>query len=125
MLLLRVQVLPPDQDHRAVRIDYAVEAQDIAFTDVSGKRKHAAIDFMAAAWDKHNQDIGHVTDKMETSIRPEVFDQVMKTGLPMHQELELKPGSYLLRLGVIDRGSQKIGTVDVPLTIPASEISKK
>jgi VWFA-related protein len=125
MLLLRVQVLPPDQDHKAVRIDYAVEAQDIAFTDVSGKRKHAAVDFMAAAWDKHNQDVGHATDLMETSIRPEQFEQVMKTGLPMHQELELKPGSYLLRLGVIDRGSQKIGTVDVPLTIPASEISKK
>ena len=125
MLLLRVQVLPPDQGNKLVRIDYAVEAQDIAFADAPDKRKHAAIDFMATAWDKKNQDAGHATDTMQTAIRPELFDQVLKTGLPMHQELNLKPGSYLLRLGVIDRGSQKIGTVDVPLTIPGSEAAKK
>jgi len=40
--------------------------------------------------------------------------------LPFHQELDLKPGSYTLRLGVLDRGSQKIGTVDVPLTVGGS-----
>ncbi len=125
MLLLRVQVLPPDQEHKAVRIDYAVEAQDIAFADASDKRKHADIDFMATAWDKTNQDAAHVTDTMQATIRPELFDQVLKTGLPMHQELDVKPGSYLLRLGVIDRGSQKIGTVDVPLTIPGGKTGKK
>ncbi len=125
MLLLRVQVLPPDQEHKAVRIDYAVEAQDIAFADAPDKRKHADIDFMAAAFDRQNQDAAHVTDTMQATIRPELFDQVLKTGLPMHQELEVKPGSYLLRLGVIDRGSQKIGTVDVPLTIPGEEAAKK
>jgi hypothetical protein len=42
----------------------------------------------------------------------------MKTGIPLHQELDLKPGTYMLRLGVIDRGSQRIGTVDVPVTVP-------
>ena len=69
MLLLRVQVLPPGPENRLVRIDYAVEAQDIAFTDTPDKRKQAAIDFMATAWDKKNQDAAHVTDTMQAAIR--------------------------------------------------------
>jgi hypothetical protein len=49
----------------------------------------------------------------------------MQTGFPAHQELELKPGTYTLRLGVIDRGSQKIGTVDLPITIAATATATK
>jgi hypothetical protein len=57
---------------------------------------------------------------MDATLRPEAYQEVMRTGLPFHQELDLKPGSYTLRLGVLDRGSQKIGTVDVPLTVGGS-----
>jgi hypothetical protein len=47
------------------------------------------------------------------------------SALRLHQELELKPGSYTLRLGVIDRGSQKIVTVDDPLTVRENEKAAK
>ncbi len=118
MVYLKAQVLPPDAEHKAVRIDYAVNAHDLVFADGTDQRKYASIDFVATAWDKDSKLVTHTADTMNATLRPEVFDQVMKTGLPFHQELELKPGKYLLRLGVLDRGSQKIGTVDVPLTIP-------
>jgi VWFA-related protein len=123
MLLLRVQVLPPDLEHSAVRIDYAVAAQDLGFTDATdtNKDKHANIEFVAIAWDKNHLDAGHVVDTSEVWVGTSAFEEVMLTGFPGHQELELKPGSYVLRLGVIDLVSQKIGTVDVPLTIPARE----
>jgi VWFA-related protein len=122
MLLLRVQVLPPDLDHTAVRIDYAVAAQDLRFTDAdANKDRHANLEFMAIAWDKNHQDAGHAIDTTEASVGTSAFKQLMQTGFPSHQELELKPGSYTLRLGVVDLVSQKIGTVDVPLTVPAIE----
>jgi hypothetical protein len=38
--------------------------------------------------------------------------------------LLLKPGSYQLRLGVMDRLSGRIGTLDVPLTIEAKAAAK-
>jgi VWFA-related protein len=127
MLLLRVQVLPPDLEHSAVRIDYAVAAQDLGFTDATdtNKDKHANIEFVAIAWDKNHLDAGHVVDTSEGWVGTSAFEEVMLTGFPGHQELELKPGSYVLRLGVIDLVSQKIGTVDVPLTVPASENQEK
>ena len=125
MLLVKAQVLPPDSEHKAVRIDYAVDSSDISFADAADQKKHAAVDFMSVAWDKDFKSAGYSTDTMEADFLPAVYKQIMQTGFPAHQELNLKPGTYTLRLGVIDRGSQKIGTVDVPLTITATEPPKK
>ena len=125
MLLVKAQVLPPDSQHKAVRIDYAVDPHDISFNDSPDQKKHAAVDFMSVARDGDFKSAGYVTDAVEADFLPEVYKQIMQTGFPAHQELELKPGTYMLRLGVIDRGSQKIGTVDLPLTVTATEPAKK
>jgi len=126
-LLLKVQVLPPDAEHDKVQIDYAVDAHDINFIDAD-QRKKASIDFVAAAWDKDLKPVGRTAGGMDTTLRPEAYQQVMRTGLPFHQELDLKPGTYTLRLGVLDRGSHKIGSVQASVTVPEkgnSSISKK
>ncbi len=125
MLLVRAQVLPPDSEHSTVRIDYAVDAHDISFNDSPDQRKHASVDFMSVAWDGEFKNAGYATDSVAANFPPQAYTQVMQTGFPGHQELTLKPGTYNLRLGVIDRGSQKIGTIDLPLTIPATEPAKK
>jgi hypothetical protein len=77
-----------------------------------------SIDFAAAAWDKDLKLAAHVVETMDAKIRAEAYQQVLKSGLPYHQELQLKPGAYTLRVGVLDRNSKKIGSVAVPITIP-------
>ena len=117
MVLMKVKVLPPDATSKLVRIDYAVNARDVSFTDPGDQHEHAVLDFLATAWDKNNQDAGHSGKTVRATLSRQNYAQVMQTGIPLHQELELKPGTYTLRLGVIDRSSQRIGTVDVPLTV--------
>jgi VWFA-related protein len=117
-LLLRVQVLPPDPDHKVVQIDYAVGAQDINFSDSADQRKLASVDFAVTAWDKELKLAAHKVDTMEMTLRASAYQQVLQSGVPFHQELELKPGTYTLRLGVLDRGSNKIGSVQASITIP-------
>jgi hypothetical protein len=39
---------------------------------------------------------------MDATLRPQAYQEVMRTGLPFHQELNLKPGSYMLQLSVLD-----------------------
>jgi VWFA-related protein len=127
-LLVKVQVMPPDSQHDKVSIDYAVDAHDINFVDGADQRKNASVDFVATAWDKDFKQVGRVAGGMDTTLRPEAYQQVMRTGVPFHQELELKPGTYTLRLGVLDRGSRKLGSVQATVIIPEkgnSSISKK
>jgi VWFA-related protein len=125
MLLVRVQVLEPDAEHKAVRVDYAVSANSINFSDGPEQRKEAKIDFMTVAWDKDHKNAGYIQNTVNASFSPEIYQQALRTGIPMHQELELKPGKYTLKLGVIDRGSQRVGTVEVPLTIPSAQTAEK
>jgi hypothetical protein len=75
------------------------------------------LEFVAVAWDKDNHATGNVSETMDLSFQQEHYDSVMKNGLPAHLELGLKPGTYTLRLGVMDYGNGKIGTLDVPLSI--------
>jgi VWFA-related protein len=124
MLLVKAQVLLPDSEHPAVRIDYAVDSHDIHFNESADQREHAAVDFMSVAWSGEFKNAGSTTDTVEANLPAADYRKVLQTGFPAHQELELKPGTYTLRLGVIDRGSKKIGTVDVPITIAAREPAK-
>jgi VWFA-related protein len=109
MLIMKVQVLPPDHDHKNVTIDYAIAPGDISFKDGDDHLKHGHLDFMASAWSKENKEVAHVITPIDFHMRKEVYDQIQQTGVPAHQELELKPGTYLLRVGVMDRQTQKIG----------------
>jgi VWFA-related protein len=117
MLLLKVQVLPPDREHKEVRIDYAVAPSDITFIDAADRLKHARVDFIVSAWGSDNKLAAHASMQIDFHLRLEKYEEALRTGIPAHQELDLKPGKYTLRLGVMDRASQKLGTVDVPLTI--------
>jgi VWFA-related protein len=119
MLLLRVQVLPPDSKNSKVRIDYGVYAPDLDFTDSSDHSKHVQLEFVAAAWDKNHVAAGNGSQTINLALKPEDYEAVLQNGLSSHLELELKPGNYNLRLGVMDDGNQKIGTLDVPLRIAA------
>jgi len=123
-LLMRVQVLPPSADRKTVSIDFAISPGDLLFEDGADQRKSATVDFMVVALDKNLKQTVVESNTVDANMRPETYAGVLKRGFPGHIDLELKPGSYILRLGAIDRNSQKIGTVDVPLNIPA-ETAKK
>jgi hypothetical protein len=118
MLLLRVQVLPPDTKKDAIKIDYGVYAPDITFHDSEDHYKHAKLEFVAVAWDKKNAAAGSASQTMDLGMKPSTYQATLEHGVPAHLELALKPGTYKLRLGVLDYGSGKIGTLEVPLWIP-------
>ncbi len=80
MLLVKAQVLPPDSQHKAVRIDYAVDSHDISFDDSPDQKKHAAVDFMSVARDGDFKSAGYATDTVEADFLPEVYKQIMQTG---------------------------------------------
>jgi len=122
MLLMKVQVMAPDSDHPAVRIDYALSPDGITFSDGADGKKETKIDFMAVAWDHDRKDAGYVQNTVDASLPADEYRKALRTGILMHQELALKPGNYTLKLGVIDRGSQKIGTVEAPITIPVAAV---
>jgi VWFA-related protein len=123
MLLLRVKVSANQGVGDSVGIDYGVYAADVAF---SGEAiKHAKLEFVAVAWDRNNKPAGNISQTMDLDLQKETFEKMQNTGVPAHQDLTLKPGEYRLRLGVMDYASGKIGTLEVPVTVPAPQPASK
>jgi VWFA-related protein len=117
MLLVTLRVAPPDTSSKAVRIDYSIDLSGINFNDTTDNRKRAILDCMAVALDGNGNIAGQIANTMDATLQPEEFLAFQRTGLPAHQELVLPPGTYELRVGVLDRASRRIGTVNLPLVV--------
>jgi VWFA-related protein len=125
MVFFTAQVLPPDDNHKDVRITYIVNPNSVTFEDVPEQKKHIVLDCIAIAYDKEGKEVAHAADTLDGSIPTSAYETVMTHGVPAKQELTLKPGVYNLRLGVMDRVSQQIGTLDVPLVISELATAQK
>jgi VWFA-related protein len=118
MVFFTATVLPPDATHKDVRIQYVVNPNTITFEDVPDHKKRIVLDCIAIAYDKEGHEVAHASDTLDGAIQAAAYETVMARGVPAKQEMTLPPGVYNLRLGIMDRVSQQIGTLDVPLVIP-------
>ncbi len=118
MVFFTATVVPPDAKDKDVRIVYIVNPNSVTFADVADQKKHVVLDCMAIAYDKEGREVAHASDTLDGAIKQAAYESVMAHGVPAQQIISLKPGTYNLRLGVMDRASQQIGTLDVPLVVP-------
>jgi VWFA-related protein len=125
MVLFVAQVLPPDDKHKDVRVQYIVNPNSVTFEDVPDKKKHLTLDCIIVAYDKEGHEVAHASDTLDGAIPATAYEAVLTHGVPAKQEISLTPGVYNLRLGVMDRVSQQIGTLDVPMVIPDTSSARK
>lgn len=118
-LIIQARVLPKEGENTAV-IDFLVDVHDLQFLMSADHRPQPNVMFVAAAWDAQGAPKGSVTGTYQQILQPADLQVLMRTGLRLQQALPLKPGTYQLRLGVVDRLSGRMGTIDVPLTIKPS-----
>jgi hypothetical protein len=70
------------------------------------------------------QPAGQISNTVDASLPAADYDAALRNGFAVHQELDLPPGNYILRLGVMDHASQKIGTLDLSLAVTAVSAAK-
>jgi VWFA-related protein len=56
---------------------------------------------------------------LNLDLDPKQYQGILKDGINFTQQLRLAPGRYRLRLGVTDTNTHRLGTVDMPIAIPA------
>ncbi|MGH9511268.1 MAG: VWA domain-containing protein [Terriglobales bacterium] len=121
---LTVQVLPADDASKKIKITYTIDIQNVNFADTPDHKKRAVIDCIAVAFNKEGIPVGQISNAMDATLSLAEYESSLRTGLGVSQELALPAGRYSLRVGVMDRGSQKIGTLDVPLAVAPTTASK-
>ncbi|HEY4379999.1 MAG TPA: VWA domain-containing protein [Acidobacteriaceae bacterium] len=106
---------------RLTRFDlvYALQPAQIAFADGPNGTHSGALEFQAAAYSSNRKLV--TTLKQATTLPLSADTDPQSDDTPIFefaQHLDLPPGRIYLRVGILDRLSNKVGTLEIPLTIP-------
>ena len=95
---------------------YAVPASQIAFTQATDGTYTGSLEFDVAAYDIDGCLVTLRSQTMRLPLTTDEYQQFLQTPFKFFQQLDLPPGQLFLRTGVKDAVSNKLGTLEVPIT---------
>lgn len=108
---------PPPAARMKVGIDFIVDPSTISSEDAGSGSKRLALEFHAAAYGPDRKIAGQKDVAIKPTVKAADFERIQQQGLPYRLDLDLPPGRYLFRLGVVDQRSGFIGTADLQLVL--------
>ena len=101
-------------------LDYAVDPRAFAFTTSADARHQARIDFAVMAYDPDGNRLNYVERGADLNLTDDVYNRVMRSGVPVHEEIDLPAGRVYLRVVVEDMNNARIGSTEIPVVVPKS-----
>jgi VWFA-related protein len=118
-IVFQAQVQPPSEKSKKVVVTFHIDPRTLAFEQKDGGMEFARLSCTVWAYgkdkDKPTMSSGTVTANLKASEYQQVMEQRF---LPCDRQLDLKPGTYALRMGVLDRATNKIGTASAQVVVP-------
>jgi hypothetical protein len=100
-------------------VDYAVTPTDLRFNSTPDGTYHDVVNFMITAFNEEGKLAASQISQMAADIKPEVFQDILLSGVRVHQEIDVPAKSAVMRLGVEDEANSHIGTIEIPLPVKA------
>jgi hypothetical protein len=98
---------------RRYRVDYAVDPEDINWQIDNGKRS-ATLEFMIVGYDNESNTVNKTNRVVPLHLSEQDVAAASRGGLRLSQEIAMPAsGEYYLRVGVLDKSNNHIGTVEV------------
>lgn len=115
-VLFYARAMPPPANGE-VKVEFLVDTHTITFETMSENQRYCNLEFQVQAFTTDGKLVKAEVQQAEAPLKPETFDRILKTGLPMPVPIKLTPGQYILHLGVRDNRTGQFGTSELPLTI--------
>ena len=97
---------------------FAIPGRQITFTDGPNSTRRASLEFDLAAYDTDGKLINSLSQSIKLPLTADQAAQLLHSPFRFYQQLDLPSGQLFLRIGILDPTSKKIGTLEIPLTIP-------
>jgi VWFA-related protein len=119
-ILFQAQVTPPGGKSNKVVVTFHVDPKTLTFEPKDGGHEFAKVTCTVWAYGKDkNKPFMSNGDTVTANLSREEYQLMMKQQFfPCKRELELKAGAYQLRLGVLDRTSDRMGTASATILVP-------
>ena len=112
-------VLPASaQAQNKFSVVFHIDPRTLAFQAGNDGLEHAELNCVVWAYPKKGDPIRVEGGTITAALPQGDYEKVMKSFFPCQRALDLKAGQYTLRLGVLDRKSNLIGTLSTPLNVP-------
>jgi VWFA-related protein len=104
---------------KKVVVTFHIDPTTVAFRHQENGHEEGKLTCTMWAYGKDkDKPAGMTSDTLNANLSKDNYQQMMKQRfLPCSRELDLKPGSYTLKLGVLDRTTNKMGTSSVPVAV--------
>jgi hypothetical protein len=100
-------------------VQYLVPARQITFAEGPGGTRKCTIAIDLAAYDVYGKLITGLSQTITSSpLTAEQYQKFLQKPFQPFQQIDLPPGEVFLRVGVLDGVSDKVGTLEIPLTVP-------
>jgi hypothetical protein len=111
-------VVPPSNETRGnVVVNFAIDPHTLAFEKSDDGLEHASVSCVVWAFSGKGDPI-RAEGSSNATFKADVFQQMMSSYFPCARTISLKPGHYTLRLGVLDRTTNQMGTTTTQVTVP-------
>jgi VWFA-related protein len=116
---LPATVLPAAVEMQHYSIDYAIDSADLRFIPLENEIHHCALSFMIATFDEDGRQLSGVSTLWSSDLNPAAYKDVISGGVRIHQEVDVPVKAVSLLLGIDDTISSHLGTLELPLPVPA------
>jgi len=96
-------------------VDFMVRWTDVKLDPLPDGRHSGKIQVGLLAYDRDGNAVNWVGATQAMNLRPEVFAAIQKSGIPAHMEIDLPNTDVYLETGIYDWGTNKAGTLEIPL----------
>jgi VWFA-related protein len=117
VLFQAAAVLPAGQAGNNVVVNFAVDPHTLSFERDQDDLQHADVTCSVAAYPSKGEAV-RTEHRVKAAFKADVYQQVQHSYFPCKNALNLKPGKYKLRLGVLDMTTNSIGTTTTQITVP-------
>ncbi|MBZ5492561.1 MAG: VWA domain-containing protein [Acidobacteriia bacterium] len=118
-VVFQAQVQPPSEKNKKVVVTFHVDPRTLAFEKKDGGVEFAKLSCTVWAYGKDKDKPIMSSSTVNANLNASEYEQIMQQRfLPCDRQLDLKPGTYALRMGVLDRASNKIGTATAQVVVP-------
>lgn len=115
-ILFHATAAPPASGQK-LTVNFAIDPHTLSYIEQPDGAQQASLGCAIVAYTGKGSMVKHELNNVVGKVKSTDFPKLMQSNFPCQCTIDLKPGEYTLRLGVLDKNSTLIGTTTAAVTV--------